>query len=405
MNFLKKSYFHHCLYITYDGLLDPLGKTQVLPYILGIAEAGFRFTILSYEKSDRDPAQLRQMADFLHSKNITWIRLPFVYGRFQGLLRIFRGASELRKIENQDPIAFAHMRAIIPAVIYRLAMIRKPFIYDIRSFLGQWVDVGRLGAKSFSYKILSWFEDWLIRNASGLVVLDQSGFQYLLDNYKLRSTVNVIPTSTDLRSSFTSVCPIEHDSSTLIRFVFLGGARFPYLPIDAFRFVLSLINYGFDCTIDFINERDHELIENACTLSAFPRERFRLFSLSPEHVEERLPLYDCGLVFVANGPWLSMSSPTKIGEYLASGLHLVGLEGISVLDRLAAQSSCVDVLKRNDNSESCYLSTFQHAFKLIERIKSPGRSSQARILAEKYYDRQKAVSKYIDLYHSVLSQG
>ena len=90
---------------------------------------------------------------------------------------------------------------------------------------------------------------------------------------------------------------VENKSSHLIRFVFLGGARFPYLPIDAFRFVYSLIHYGFDCTIDFINERDHQLIENACTLTAFPRERFRLFSLSPEDVEERLHLYDCGLVF------------------------------------------------------------------------------------------------------------
>ena len=405
MNFKTKSYSHHCLYITYDGLLDPLGKSQVLPYVLGVAEAGFRFTIISYEKTDRDPFQIRQMTDFLHSKNIIWIRLPFVFGRFHGLLRIFRGASAIRKIENYDPIDIVHMRAIIPAVIYRLAMIRKPFIYDIRSFLGQWVDVGRLGAKSISYKILSFFEDWLIRNASGLVVLDQSGLKYLIANYQLRSSVKVIPTSTDLKRFSTSVPSVENKSSHLIRFVFLGGARFPYLPIDAFRFVYSLIHYGFDCTIDFINERDHQLIENACTLTAFPRERFRLFSLSPEDVEERLHLYDCGLVFVADGPYLSMSSPTKIGEYLASGLHLVGLKGISVLNRLSAQSSCVDVVKYNANSESSYLSSFQQALELIKRIKAPGRSCQARILAEKYYDRQQAVSKYIDLYNSVLHHG
>ena len=60
--------------------------------------------------------------------------------------------------------------------------------------MGQWVDVGRLGAKSISYKILSFFEDWLIRNASGLVVLDQSGLKYLIANYQLRSSVKVIPT-------------------------------------------------------------------------------------------------------------------------------------------------------------------------------------------------------------------
>ena len=128
--------------------------------------------------------------------------------------------------------------------------------------------------------------------------------------------------------------------------------------------------------------------------------------MSPEDVEERLHLYDCGLFFVADGPYLSMSSPTKIGEYLASGLHLVGLKGISVLNRLSAQSSCVDVVKYNANSESSYLSSFQQVpLELIKRIKAPGRSCQARILAEKYYDRQQAVSKYIDLYNSVLHHG
>ena len=34
------------LYITYDGLLDPLGKSQILPYILGLQERGFELRIV-----------------------------------------------------------------------------------------------------------------------------------------------------------------------------------------------------------------------------------------------------------------------------------------------------------------------------------------------------------------------
>jgi hypothetical protein len=40
----------HILYITYDGLTDFLGQSQVLPYILGLEEKGYRFSILSFEK-------------------------------------------------------------------------------------------------------------------------------------------------------------------------------------------------------------------------------------------------------------------------------------------------------------------------------------------------------------------
>src|SRR4051794_20204501 len=41
------------LYITYDGLTDPLGRSQVLPYLTGLAERGHRITVLSCEKPER----------------------------------------------------------------------------------------------------------------------------------------------------------------------------------------------------------------------------------------------------------------------------------------------------------------------------------------------------------------
>ena len=41
------------LYITYDGMTDPLGQSQVLPYLVGLSEKGYKFTILSFEKKER----------------------------------------------------------------------------------------------------------------------------------------------------------------------------------------------------------------------------------------------------------------------------------------------------------------------------------------------------------------
>ena len=41
------------LYITYDGLTDFIGQSQILPYLLGCAAAGHRFTLVSFEKPER----------------------------------------------------------------------------------------------------------------------------------------------------------------------------------------------------------------------------------------------------------------------------------------------------------------------------------------------------------------
>jgi glycosyltransferase involved in cell wall biosynthesis len=380
--------------------VDPLGKSQILPYILGLAEAGFKFTILSFEKTDRDPLLIRELARQLRAKNISWVHLPFVRGRFQGVLRMLQGAKVVRQIASREPFAMAHMRTILPAVIYKLAFVGRPFVYDIRAFSGQWVDGGRLSNRSIAYRFLGWLEDRLIRGAAGLVVLDQSGADYLRKIYRRLPPIKVIPTSTDLSFSPPGQVAIKAQPSAQVRFVFLGGARFPYLPVEALQFVQALLAQGCDCSVDFINERDHAFVEQACQRIDFPRDRFRLFSLPQEDVCARLFSYHCGLVFIADGPWIRMSSPTKIGEYLAAGLHVVGLRGIAALDRLAAQSSCVDVLARYE--QGCQLSS-QQAAELVARIQAPSRPAEARRLAEQHYDRAKAVTEYVDLYQQVLS--
>jgi DNA-binding LacI/PurR family transcriptional regulator len=46
------------LYISYTGLMDPLGQSQVLQYVLALGRSRHRMTVLSFEKphalADRD---------------------------------------------------------------------------------------------------------------------------------------------------------------------------------------------------------------------------------------------------------------------------------------------------------------------------------------------------------------
>ena len=38
------------LYISYNGMLDPLGQSQVIPYLKELSRAGVHFTLLSFER-------------------------------------------------------------------------------------------------------------------------------------------------------------------------------------------------------------------------------------------------------------------------------------------------------------------------------------------------------------------
>ena len=38
------------LYVSYNGMLEPLGQSQVIPYLRELSKLGVRFTLLSFER-------------------------------------------------------------------------------------------------------------------------------------------------------------------------------------------------------------------------------------------------------------------------------------------------------------------------------------------------------------------
>ena len=388
-----------CLYVSYDGLLDPLGRSQVLPYVFGLVDAGYSFTILSFEKTDHSLIEINQLKLELHSRGINWVYLPFVYGRFHSLYRFLIGAYKVNRLINNNSYKFLHLRGFFPGLIFYLSMGKIPYIYDIRAFAGQFMYKKKIiNKKSLLNKIFQYIEKVLILKSSGLVVLDESGEDYLKCFFKTRVPLKVITTSTNIEKFYLDTRKYSNNKDNSIRFVFLGGARYPYLPERAFSLVKCLISHGYECDLQFINERDHKCIELAREKEAFPSDKFSIFSLTSEEIQKRLPMYDCGLVFINGGIWINMCSPTKIGEYLSSGLHVLGLKGIAVLDRMAKQNICVDVV---DNCDDGFRLTADEARSLVSRIKNPKRYNSAKKLAEKHYCLKKALLSYEDLYLQV----
>lgn len=81
------------LYISYDGMTDSLGESQVVPYVEGLTEKGWNFTIMSYEKPERYKLFGRSMQERLRRKNIFWKRFRYHkrFSIFATLYDISRG--------------------------------------------------------------------------------------------------------------------------------------------------------------------------------------------------------------------------------------------------------------------------------------------------------------------------
>ena len=65
------------LYITYDGLLDPLGESQILPYLIGLRRNFKSLRIISFEKPYFSKKIILQKRRILNTHKINWSPLVF----------------------------------------------------------------------------------------------------------------------------------------------------------------------------------------------------------------------------------------------------------------------------------------------------------------------------------------
>jgi len=126
------------LYLTYDGITDPLGQSQILPYLSGLADLGHEIHIVSFEK----PHQFKMLGDSVkkHCKDAGLHYYPQVYHKKPPVV------STLADIQKMQIVALAlhqkikfnlvHCRSYIPAMV-GLSLKRKknlPMIFDMRGF-------------------------------------------------------------------------------------------------------------------------------------------------------------------------------------------------------------------------------------------------------------------------------
>src|SRR5688500_17875796 len=65
------------LFISYDGMTDPLGQSQVIPYLTGLTKYGYEFTILSCEKPDRFRKDRENIVELLKPYPVNWVSIPY----------------------------------------------------------------------------------------------------------------------------------------------------------------------------------------------------------------------------------------------------------------------------------------------------------------------------------------
>lgn len=360
---------HRVLYITYDGITDPLGRSQVLPYLTGLSRLGHTITILSCEKSDReekDGARIRALCDAagIEWKPIRYHKRPPVLSSALDAAALRRAAERLHKRKRFDIV---HCRSYIPAAA-GLALKRKfgtRFLFDMRGF---WPDE-KVEGKSWPQTnpvfrtVYRWFkklEAELLTGADHVISLTHEGKRQLQTRPQFQPSgpeITVIPCCVDFghfpliaasdRRSGREALAIAPDARVL---AYLGSLGSWYMLDEMLDFFRVMLAREPEALFLFVTPDAPRPIRAAAEARGVPADRLVIRAASREEVPLFMAAADIGIFFIAPVFSKKASSPTKMGEMLALGIPLVTNAGVGDVAEIVADTGCGVAIERFDEA-------------------------------------------------------
>jgi hypothetical protein len=109
----------HVLYLSYDGMTDSLGQSQVLPYVIELSKNGFSIHLISCEKPEKYDSGKTGVINFIGQDDIFWY--PIKYRKsppiISTLADVFSIKKEAKKIIAKNKIKIVHCRSYITALV------------------------------------------------------------------------------------------------------------------------------------------------------------------------------------------------------------------------------------------------------------------------------------------------
>src|SRR3954454_2540362 len=211
------------LYISYDGMLEPLGQSQVLAYLERLA-GGRRIHLISFEKAGdwanvaNVDAVRRRIADAgIHWHPLRYHKSPSAPATAYD---IAAGSGRAIGLAQKHRLSVVHARSYVPGLM-ALAVKRTTgarFLFDLRGFWAdERVDGELWPANGALYRAAKNVERRLLRAADEIVTLTHASEKELrrFPEIQARSTpITVIPTCRDL-DRFTIGRPPQHEPFVL----------------------------------------------------------------------------------------------------------------------------------------------------------------------------------------------
>lgn len=400
------------LYLSYNGALEPLGRSQILPYLRGLAtHHNHRFHLMSYEKPHdwRNTQLVAEQRASLAGQGIAWHPLPYhqrptlpatLYDLARGLPRALRLAQRQR-------IDAIHVRSYVPMLL-GLALKRLlglPLIFDMR---GLWADeradVGQCGRDSRQYRAIKALERASLRAADHIVTLTERVRQELMGQSPLNQDsrpLTVIPCCADLerfrrdeqaRAELRSHYGWTHKTVIVVSGS-LGGW---YMTDELAALYAEWLRSQPNLHLLVLTHSDPGLIIEPLTAHSVESANYTVRRAATAEMPAWLSAADAAVSLIR--PFYSKiaSSPTKQAEYLACGLPIVANAGIGDSDVLIGNNR-VGLVFDGWNAE-----TYRGLWQRLQALRAdPSLRLRCRAVAEQQLSLDSGTERYQRIYASL----
>ncbi|NLF43672.1 MAG: glycosyltransferase family 4 protein [Bacteroidales bacterium] len=393
------------LYITTDGLTDPLGQSQILPYLQGLSKE-YRIHILSCEKPEVYLQRAVVIQERVDKAGIQWHTVNF--RNSPPVLGSWLMQRELRKkakaIIKDNNISMLHCRSY-PAGMIGMALGHKydlPWLFDMRGF---WPDE-RKDRHIWDLKnplflmVYKWFkhkEKQLFASASHIISLTWKAKEILIMSFGvIEDKISVIPCASDSGHFY------KRNANTALKaslgfqpehkiLAYSGSLGSCYLLDEMLMFFKAGLNINPRLRMVFLSPKTyHEMVmERAAQLGLKP-ELVKCAFFSREEMPEALSIVDYGVMFFEPSFSIQASSPTKHGEFLSMHIPVVTNAGVGDMERILAEKPTGVIV--HDFSEKEMLKAWQAL------VENNYLSEDFDDQAKKWYDLERGIDKYSDIY-------
>ena len=397
------------LYITFDGLTDPLGQSQILPYLIGIANNGYGITILSCEKKERLENGKKAVLDLIINTSISWKYI--IYDEEGGALSRFLYLKKLsvlaKNLHKKNQFNLVHCRSYLSSLIglnFKLKY-KIPFIFDMRGF---WADEridGGIWKKSkllhrIFYNYFKKKEKQFLINSNAIVSLTQNGVKELI---KTNPKINIIQKTTvipcccntelfnkDKIQEKINLNGISEGDFVLVYTGSIGTWYYTKEMIDCVliwkdfipKLKLLIVTKDSDSLNTILKNYSSNISDTIITASASYRE-----------IPNYLSIAQAAIFFIKPSYSKLASSPTKMAECWAMNLPIITNSGIGDND-IFFKNNLGGVLINNFSKEE-----YEEAYKKFVELMQ--QKNDYRNIALTNFDTKDAITKYTYIYDNL----